>query len=187
MSGYGPFLLLAMLVAAIAVRQLRRNADVAIVMDRFILRLPLIGPWLVDIAMLQFMDALGTMLESGFHLADALTQCQGTITNKAVDQAIGSLGRAVRRGERLSNEMHRQQDLFPPVVSQLVIVGEQTGNLGPASRQVRDHLKKDIERKTDSFVRVVEPVTTLCMAVLVGGILLAIYMPMFGMLDLVER
>lgn len=187
MSGYGPFLLLAILVAAIAVRQLRRNADVAIVMDRFILRLPLIGPWLVDIAMLQFMDALGTMLESGFHLADALAQCRGTITNKAVDQAIGSLGRAVRRGERLSNEMHRQQDLFPPVVSQLVIVGEQTGNLGPASRQVRDHLKKDIERKTDSFVRVVEPVTTLCMAVLVGGILLAIYMPMFGMLDLVER
>lgn len=187
MTSYGAFLVLAVILAAVAVQQLRRNLDTAIAMDKAVLRLPLIGPWLVDMAMLQFMDALGTMLESGFHLADALTQCQGTITNRAVDQAIGALSRAVRRGERLSNEMHRQQELFPPVVSQLVIVGEQTGNLGPASRQVRDHLKKDIERKTDSFVRVVEPVTTIFMAFLVGGILLAIYMPMFGMLDLVER
>lgn len=186
-TSYGWIVLLAILAAGLIVRQIRRNRLMAIAMDQRMLRLPLIGPWLVDMAMLQFMEALGTMLESGFHLADALTQCQGTVGNLAVDRAIGSLGSAVRRGERLSREMERHQQLFPPVVSQLVIVGEQTGNLGPASRQVRDHLKKDIERKTDSFVRVVEPVTTILMALLVGGILLAIYMPMFGMLDLVEK
>jgi len=184
---YGWIVLLAIVGVTIAIRQLRRNPALAITMDRRLLRLPLVGPWLVDMAMLQFMDALGTMLESGFHLADALAQCQGTVGNRAVDQAIGSLGKAVRRGERLSREMDRHQHLFPPVVSQLVIVGEQTGNLGPASRQIRDHLKKDVERKTDNFVRVVEPITTIMMALLVGAILLAIYMPMFGMLDLVEK
>ncbi|MEW4455835.1 type II secretion system F family protein [Bremerella sp. JC817] len=187
LTSYGWIIFIGLIGIGIAVRQLRRNHNLAIAMDSHILRLPLIGPWLVDIAMLQFMDALGTMLQSGFHLADALLQCQGVVSNLAVDEAIGSLGKAVRRGERLSREMDRHQHLFPPVVSQLVIVGEQTGNLGPASRQIRDHLKKDIERKTDSFVRVVEPVTTILMAFLVGGILLAIYMPMFGMLDLVER
>lgn len=184
---YGGIILLALVGLTIAIRQLRQKQTLAIAMDRKLLRLPLVGPWLVDMAMLQFMDALGTMLESGFHLADALAQCQGTVGNRAVNQAIGSLGKAVRRGERLSREMDRHQELFPPVVSQLVIVGEQTGNLGPASRQIRDHLKKDIERKTDNFVRVVEPITTILMALLVGGILLAIYMPMFGMLDLVEK
>lgn len=186
-TSYGWIILLAIVGVSIAIRQIRQNQALAIAMDRKLLRLPLVGPWLVDISMLQFMDALGTMLESGFHLADALAQCQGTVSNRAVDQAIVSLGKAVRRGERLSREMDRHQHLFPPVVSQLVIVGEQTGNLGPASRQIRDHLKKDIERKTDNFVRVVEPITTIFMAVLVGGILLAIYMPMFGMLDLVEK
>lgn len=184
---YGWIILLAIVGVTFAVRQIRKNPSLAITMDRKLLRLPLVGPWLADMAMLQFMDALGTMLESGFHLADALAQCQGTVGNRAVDQAIGSLGKAVRRGERLSREMDRHQQLFPPVVSQLVIVGEQTGNLGPASRQIRDHLKKDVERKTDNFVRVVEPITTIMMALLVGGILLAIYMPMFGMLDLVEK
>ncbi len=186
-TSYGWIILLTLITLTIAIRQVRKKKALAISMDRKLLRLPLVGPWLVDMAMLQFMDALGTMLESGFHLADALAQCQGTVGNRAVDQAVGSLSRAVRRGERLSREMDRHQQLFPPVVSQLVIVGEQTGNLGPASRQIRDHLKKDIERKTDNFVRVVEPITTILMAVLVGGILLAIYMPMFGMLDLVEK
>lgn len=187
LNTYGWIILLTILLLGLAIRQIRRQRNLAIAMDRRLLRLPLIGPWLVDIAMLQFMDTLGTMLESGFHVADALSQSQGTVSNLAVDQAIGSLGRAVRRGERLSQEMDRHQELFPPVVSQLVIVGEQTGKLGATSRQIRDHLKKDIERKTDNFVRVVEPITTILMAVLVGGILLAIYMPMFGMLDLVER
>lgn len=186
-TSYGWIILLTSVGLAIAIRQMRQKQSFAIAMDRRLLRLPLVGPWLVDMAMLQFMDALGTMLESGFHLADALAQCQGTVGNRAVNQAIGSLGKAVRRGERLSREMDRHQQLFPPMVSQLVIVGEQTGNLGPASRQIRDHLKKDVERKTDNFVRVVEPITTILMALLVGGILLAIYMPMFGMLDLVEK
>ena len=186
-TSYGWIILLALIGLTFAIRQIRKKQTMAIAMDRRLLRLPLVGPWLVDMAMLQFMDALGTMLESGFHLADALAQSQGTVGNRAVDQAIGSLGKAVRRGERLSREMERHQHLFPPVVSQLVIVGEQTGNLGPASRQIRDHLKKDVERKTDNFVRVVEPITTIMMALLVGGILLAIYMPMFGMLDLVEK
>ena len=187
LNTYGWIILLVILGLGLGIRHIRRQRNLAIGMDRRLLRLPLIGPWLVDIAMLQFMDTLGTMLESGFHIADALTQSQGTVSNLAVDHAIGSLGRAVRRGERLSQEMDRHQELFPPVVSQLVIVGEQTGNLGTTSRQIRDHLKKDIERKTDNFVRVVEPIMTILMALLVGGILLAIYMPMFGMLDLVER
>lgn len=187
LSSYGWIILLTLILGALAIGQLRRNAALAIAMDRSLLQLPLLGPWLVDVTMLQFMDALGTMLESGFHLADALRQCQGTVGNLAVNQAIGSLGKAVRRGERLSQEMERHHHLFPPVVSQLVIVGEQTGNLAPASRQVRDHLRKDIERKTDGFVRVVEPVMTVLMALLVGGILLAIYLPMFGMLELVEH
>lgn len=186
-TSYGWMILLSLIAAGLFIRQIRRNRATAVAMDRRILRLPLIGPWLLDMAMLQFMDALGTMLESGFHLADALAQCQGIVGNQAVDDAIGSLGKAVRRGERLSREMDRQQNLFPPVVSQLVIVGEQTGNLGPASRQIRDHLKKDIQRKTESFVGVVEPILTILMAMLVGGILMAIYMPMFGMLDLVDK
>ena len=187
LTTYGWMILLTFVIAYLALRQIRRQPKLARAMDRWLLQLPVIGPWLCDMAMLQFMDALGTMLESGFHVADALAHSQGTVNNLAVDEAIGSLSRAVRRGERLSQEMDRHQEIFPPVVSQLVIVGEQTGNLGPASRQIRDHLKKDVERKTDNFVRVVEPILTILMAMLVGGILLAIYMPMFGMLDLVEK
>jgi len=187
LTQYGWILLAAAFLGWFAVRQLRKTHATAVAIDQFVLRIPIVGAWLIDIAMLQFMDALGTMLESGFHVVDALAQCKGTVSNLAIDDAIGKLGSAVRRGERLSREMDRHQKLFPPVVSQLVIVGEQTGKLQTASRQVRDHLRKDIERKTDAFVRIVEPATTILMALLVGGILLAIYLPMFGMLDLVEQ
>jgi type IV pilus assembly protein PilC len=76
--------------------------------------------------------------------------------------------------------------MFPPVVSQLVIVGEQTGNLSKATGYVRDHLRKQIERQAEWLVGMLEPILTIGMAVAIGIILLAIYLPMFGMIDAVE-
>jgi type IV pilus assembly protein PilC len=166
--------------------RLRKIPHLARRIDRIVLKIPGIGPWVRDIAVLQFIEVLGTMMESGFKVVDALSVSVGSVGNLAVRQSVEQLRLAVVRGERLSREIDKHGDIFPPIVSQLVIVGEQTGNLGKSTQHVREHLRKDIERRAEMCIGAIEPFLTLGMALAVGGILLAIYLPMFGMVDAVR-
>lgn len=177
---------LAAIGGAVLIHRSRRNPRFALAMDRLLLKLPLVGDWLRDIAMLQFMDVMAVMMQSGFKLVDALAYSSAAVSNHAVRRSVEGLRAAVLRGERLSRELDRQRQFFPPVVSQLVIVGEQTGSMSKSTGQVREHLRQQIERKAEIFVGAIEPILTVGMAIAIGAILLAIYLPMFGMVEVVE-
>ena len=183
---YGWLVVLGLVALVFGYFRLRKIDAFALWVDTMFLKLPGIGPWCRDIAVLQFMEVTGTMMESGFKVVDALSVSVGSVGNHAVRNSIDGLRAAVMRGERLSRQLEKDDELFPPIVSQLVIVGEQTGNLAKSTRYVREHLRKDIERRADLFVGAIEPILTIGMALAVCGILLAIYMPMFGMVDAVK-
>ncbi len=182
---YGWMALLAGAMTAIAIVQVRRREEMARVFDARLLKLPLIGPWLRDMAVLELMNVLGNLMEAGFTLADALSEAAESVSNRAVKGSVRDLHRAVNRGERFSREVERHSDLFPPIVSQLVIVGEQSGKLTKATHHIRAYLHEEIERKTNLFVGVIEPVLTISLAAAVGMVLLAIYLPMFDMINTV--
>lgn len=167
----------------VTIRQLRKNPAKAYKMDRSMLKIPIVGGWLRDLAVLQFMDSLSIMMESGFVPVDAITASVGSIGNRAVRRAVEDLRGAVVRGERLSAEIDKHPDMFPPTVGQLVVVGEQTGNLAKATKGVREHLHKQVEHRIDVFVTMIEPVLMIGLAVTIGGLVLSIYLPMFGMAD----
>jgi type IV pilus assembly protein PilC len=152
-------------------------------MDRAILHMPLLGHWFRDLAVLQFMDVLGILLDSGYTVVEALGSSADAISNMAVKKSVQGLRDAVTRGERFSRELDKQGDLFPPVVSQLVIIGEKTGNLAKSTAFIRVHLRREIERTTNILVGTIEPILTIGMACVIGGILLAIYLPMFDMIS----
>lgn len=152
-------------------------------MDHFLLRIPFIGEWLKNIAVLQFMEVLGNLMEAGFTIVDALKVCAGSIGNRAVRKSVEQLHSAILRGERFSAELERHSDLFPPVVNQLVIVGEKTGTLSKATMDIRKHLSREVERTTNLLIGTIEPVLTIGLATCIGGILLAIYLPMFDMIS----
>jgi type IV pilus assembly protein PilC len=101
-------------------------------------------------------------------------------------QAIAELRLAVSRGEKLSVQLEKYEDLFPAVISQLVIIGEQTGNLAKATKNVSRHLSQAVERKIERLVTMIEPLMTMGLVFAVGGIMLAIYEPMFAMLQTIE-
>lgn len=167
------------------IRQLRRNDAFALKMDSRLLKVPLLGPWLRDMAMLQLMEVLGSLMEAGFTLAESLEEAADSVSNRAMKTGVNSLRKAVQRGERFSREVERHGELFSPMVSQLVIVGEQTGKLTRSTRQIRVLLEEEIQRKTDLAIGVIEPVLTISMAGAVAVILLAIYLPMFDMINTV--
>ena len=179
----GPYLLLIPAFGVLALKYINKTPALAVSLDRALLRIPLLGPWLRDMAVLQFMDVLSTLLESGFTVVEALGESANAVGNRAVQECIRSLEAAVRRGERFSRELVRYGDLFPPVVGQLVIIGEKTGNLSRATRDIRTHLRREIERKTNIAVGTIEPVLTISLATLIGVVLLAIYLPMFDMIS----
>lgn len=168
------------------IRQMRQNLAFAKQMDTNILKVPLVGPWLRDAALLQLMETLGSLMEAGFTLAESLEEAADTVNNHAMKAGVAALHRAVQQGERFSREVERHDELFPPMVSQLVIVGEQTGRLTKSTHQICELLEEEITRKTDIAIGVIEPTLTISMAFAVAVILLAIYLPMFDMINTVS-
>jgi type IV pilus assembly protein PilC len=184
---YGLIVVGLLAVAFYAVVRMRKRPEFACKMDRKMLGWPVVGHWLRDIAVLQVMEVLGNLMEAGFTLADALGETVQAVNNRAMQQSVRDLQFAVRRGERFSRELERHGEIFPPIVSQLVIVGEQSGKLSKSTAQICDHLKREIERKTNVFVGALEPTLTICLASAVAVILLAIYLPMFDMVNTISK
>ncbi len=182
---YGAVVALGGAAAVLALAQLRRHDHLAARMDELVLRTPMFGRWFRDMAVLQLMDALNTLLTAGFTLAEALRQTAESVNNRAVRRGVRHLQLAVERGERFSRELDRLSELFPPIVNQLVVVGESTGQLAKATGDICDHLRREIERKTTLLVGTLEPVLTIALAAAIAVILLAIYLPMFDMVNAV--
>lgn len=185
-KGYGLIIIGLIALAVVVIRQLRKRADLASKMDAAILRAPIIGSWLRDVAVLQLMEVLGSLMDAGYNLAEALGEAGQAVGNRAIRQGVRDLQHAVRRGEKFSKELERHGDTFPPIVSQLVIVGEQTGTLTRATGHIREHLQREIERKTNIFVGTIEPTLTIGLAAAIAAILLAIYLPMFDMVNTIK-
>jgi type IV pilus assembly protein PilC len=185
-KGYGWMALALVAGTAILIVQLRKRADLAYKMDLNILRMPVLGNWLRDIAVLQLMEVLGSLLDAGYTLAEALGEAAQAVRNRAIRKSARDLQNAVRRGEKFSRELERHGETFPPIVSQLVIVGEQTGTLTKATSHIRDHLQREIERKANLFVGTIEPTLTIGLAGAIAAILMAIYLPMFDMINTIK-
>jgi type IV pilus assembly protein PilC len=184
---YSIFIAGGIFLTVFAVQQLRRNKEFAFRMDEAILAIPVVGPWLRDIALLQMMEVLGDLLHAGFTLSEALGQAADSVANRSAKERVRELQKAVVRGERFSREMDRHSKFFTPMVSQLVIIGEQTGMLTRSTRHIREYLSAEIERKANVFVAAIEPILTIALAAAVATVLMAIYLPMFDMINTVGK
>ncbi len=184
---YGWIVLLVIVAAVIGLKRARQREEFSAWMDGAMLQWPLVGDWLRNMAVLQFMDVFGNLLESGFKLVDALDVSAGSVGNRAVHRCVRTLQAAVTRGERFGNELDQMGNLFPPVVSQLIAVGERTGSLPNTMAHIRDHLEEEIERQTNALVGMIEPIVTITLAAVIACILLAIYLPMFDMIGAVGK
>lgn len=179
---YGWMIVLAGIISIVSWVIARRNAASRLIIDRYLLKVPMVGDCLKNFAVLQFMEVLGNLMEAGFTVADALQSCAKSINNRAVRKSVEELHAAVLRGERFSSELEKHGDLFPPIVNQLIIVGEKTGTLGKATQNIKGHLKREVERYLGIMIGSIEPIMTASLAAAIGTILLAIYLPMFDMI-----
>ena len=155
--------------------------------DQWVLKIPLLGRWFRNLAILQFMETLSNLLDSGFNLVDALPPASKAVGNRYLRGKLQNLHSAIRRGEKFSSAMQREKDLFPPVVNQLVVIGEKTGQLPDITAEIREHLREEVQTSTSVMLGTIEPMLTSGLAFAIGGILLAVYLPMFDMIGSTNR
>ncbi len=182
-TSYGWMILVGLISLVGTVFAIRRNPAGRLWMDTQLLKVPGLGTWFKNLAVLQFMEMLGNLMDAGFTVVEALKTCTKSVGNRAVRKTIAEMHEALLRGEKFSDELDRHRDLIPPVVNQLVVVGEQTGTLSKTTVHIRAHLRREVEAYTNLMVGTIEPVATASMAAAIGTILLAIYLPMFDMIS----
>jgi type IV pilus assembly protein PilC len=164
----------------------RSRPRIAKRMDAALLHLPFVGPWLRDVAVLQFAEAISAMVECGYKPVEAVEVAAPCVRNRQIRGAVDDVRRGVQRGEKLSVELRKHEAYFPATLCQLVGVGEQSGDFPKAMRGTCEHLRERLESRIDASVGMLEPLLTILLAIAIGGIVLSIYMPMFHMFEVLE-
>ena len=174
---------LAMLAGWMVARSRPRSARA---IDALLLKLPILGSWFRDGAVLQFAEGISAMVSCGYTPVEAVEAAVPCVRNREVRAAAAEIASRVRRGERLSEQLARQEQLFGVTLCQLIAVGERSGDFSRAMNGTCDHLRERLEHRIDASVGAIEPVLTISLAAMIGGIVLSIYTPMFHMFEVLE-
>jgi type IV pilus assembly protein PilC len=148
--------------------------------DRWLLQIPVIGDIIATSANARFARTLATMFEGGVPLVDAMTSVAGATGNYVYERAVIEMREAVSIGQQLNFAM-RQSRLFPDMVIQMVAIGEESGSLGAMLNRVAEFYEAEVDNKVDTLTTFLEPALMGFLAVVVGGLVLAMYMPIFKM------
>ncbi len=158
----------------------KRSEALRHLIDRVALKLPIIGPILVKSAIARFARTLATTFAAGVPLVEALDSVAGATGNIVYEKAVMQMRDEVATGQRLQRAMENT-DLFPNMVNQMVAVGEESGSLDSMAGKVADFYEEEVDNAVDSMSSLLEPLIMAVLGVLVGGLVIAMYLPIFKM------
>ena len=149
-------------------------------LDRLSLKIPIVGPILEKSAIARYARTLSTMFAAGVPLVEALESVSGATGNVVYAQGVMKMRDEVATGQRLQQSMENTE-LFPNMVIQMIAVGEESGSLDEMSGKVADFFEEDVDAAVDSMSSLLEPLIMAILGVLVGGLVIAMYLPIFKM------
>jgi len=181
------FLIFPSLAAlAFALRQAKRTTRGRQVWDRFKLHIPMkIGDVVRKIALARFSRTLATLVAAGVDIIKALEITGTTAGNWVVEQALANARTRVHEGAAISQPI-AEDPIFPPMVGQMVKIGEETGELDKMLGKVADFYEDEVDTSIQSLTSIIEPVLMIGVGVMVGTIVISMYLPMFKMLTLIK-
>ncbi|MEJ2128871.1 MAG: type II secretion system F family protein [Woeseiaceae bacterium] len=149
-------------------------------LDRLSLKVPIIGGIMQKAAIARYARTLSTMFSAGVPLVEALESVAGATGNIVYEIAVLEMRDEVATGQRLQQAMENT-DLFPNMVIQMIAVGEESGSLDEMSSKVADFYEEDVDNAVDNLSSLLEPLIMAILGVLVGGLVVAMYLPIFKM------
>ncbi|MFQ5635308.1 MAG: type II secretion system F family protein [Gammaproteobacteria bacterium] len=158
----------------------KRSRKLRETQDRMLLKAPVVGPILVKAAIARFARTLSTMFAAGVPLVEALQSVAGATGNIVFENGVMEIRDEVSTGQRLQRAMENTE-LFPNMVVQMIAVGEESGSLDEMSGKVADFYEEDVDNAVDNMSSLLEPIIMAILGVLVGGLVIAMYLPIFKM------
>jgi type IV pilus assembly protein PilC len=176
-----PFMIGGLVVFAFAFRQYYATERGRRVVDGLLLRLPVLGPILRKIAVARFCRTLSTLLTSGVPILDGLDITARTAGNAIVEDAVQATRKSIEKGETVAGPLKETQ-VFPSMVVQMIGVGEATGALDTMLSKIADFYEEEVDTAVAGLLTLLEPVMIAFLGIIVGGIVISMYLPIFGLI-----
>ncbi|HEX6746568.1 MAG TPA: type II secretion system F family protein [Longimicrobium sp.] len=167
------------------IRQYYKTDNGKLQLDRLMLRFPVLGNLLRKSAVSRFTRTLGTLVSSGVSILDGLQITARTAGNRVVHDAVMKSRASISAGATISEPL-KESGVFPPMVVQMINVGEQTGGLDEMLTKIADFYDDEVDAAVSALTSILEPIMIVVMGVVIGGIVVAMYLPMFDMINAVH-
>ncbi len=183
---YGfPFIFAGVIAGVIVWSRIRHKEEVRRVVDPLKLKTPVFGALFQKIALSRFSRNLGTMLSSGVPILQSLDIVADTTGNIVIGDAVRDVQDSVRNGESLSGPL-AHHPVFPPMVVQMLAVGEDTGALDAMLHKISEFYDQEVEATTEALTALIEPLMIAVLGGIIGSMIIALYMPIFKIFDLIK-
>jgi type IV pilus assembly protein PilC len=179
------FMMIGLVASIIAFRFILRTDNGRLYFDHFLLKAPLIGTLVRKSAVSRFTRTLGTLLSSGVSILEALEITAKTAGNRVIHDAIRRSVLAIAEGDTITGPL-KETGVFPPMVTQMISVGEKTGGLDEMLSKIADFYDEEVDAAVSALTSVIEPIIIVFMGIMIGGILIAMYLPMFDIIGKIQ-
>jgi type IV pilus assembly protein PilC len=173
------------LVARFLLRRYKATEQGRTQLDRLKLRLPVFGALFHKTALSRFSSTLAMLLSAGVPILQALDIVSDTVNNKIISKAVVDVQSSVREGESIAKPLSKHA-VFPPMVVQMIAVGEETGQVDTMLLKVAQFYDQEVEASVDALTSLIEPLLIAIIGGFVGAAVIALYMPMFNIIKLIK-
>jgi len=186
LGGTGGLVILASLISsAVFILQIRRTQKGRYITDRIMLRMPVIGILLKKVAVAKFTRTLGTLVSSGVPILDGLNITAKTAGNRVIEKAVYTVRQGVAEGKTLAEPLTETR-VFPPMVIQMIAVGESTGALDSMLEKIADFYDEEVDNAVANLTSMIEPALMVFLGGTIGFIVISMYLPIFKLITLVK-
>ncbi len=170
----------ACILFAIAFKQYYKTDKGKLTVDAFVLKLPVFGLLLRKVAVAKFTRTMGTMLSSGVAILEALDIVAKTSGNRIIENAIYSVRSGIAEGRTMADPLS-SSGVFPAMVCQMISVGESTGALDAMLEKIADFYDEEVDQAVENLTAMIEPMMIVFLGIIIGGLIVAMYLPIFKM------
>ncbi len=178
-------LIIIVVGTAYAIKQYYATEGGKLVIDRLMLHAPVLGDLLRKSAVSRFTRTLGTLISSGVSILEGLEITARTAGNRVIHDAVMESRSSIAGGETIASPLERS-GVFPPMVTSMIAVGEATGGLDEMLTKIADFYDDEVDAAVGALLSLMEPIMIVVLGVIVGGMIVAMYLPIFGMIETVQ-
>jgi len=152
------------------------------VIDRILLRLPVLGTLVQKSAIASFSQTFGLLLKSGVNIVEAIDITKGTAGNAIVEDILSETKDAVQRGEQVSVTLTKYPQVFPPLVTSMIAIGEETGAIDAMLEKIAEFYEREVDEAVEGLTAALEPMLIVFLGIVVGFIVAGMFLPMFAII-----